>query len=162
MKKILKSLSRKSKKGGGKADPGPSGTDDLGIILTLYGPNLIGADKQDPKIALALSQLGAAVDKFEKHYGNYAKKNKLHMVQNLNEVQAALTKAKGEKDFKLSAQIFENEITHVLQVNAKKQELSQSKRTGKVCNFLVKLYPIAKLSLGLTESAAEVCIDRLE
>jgi hypothetical protein len=73
-----------------------------------------------------------------------------------------LNKTKEEKDFKRSAQIFGNEITSVLEVTAKKQKLSQSKWTGKLGVFLITLYPIAKISLGIAGAAAEVAANRLD
>jgi hypothetical protein len=120
---------------------------------------LIDIDDNNPRISAALSELTKSVDMFEKHYTNFAKKNRLYTVQ--AEVNGALSKAKEEKDFKQSAKIFGDEITTVLEVTAKKQKLAKSKWTGKLGAFLTTLYPIASLSLGLAGAAAEVRTDRL-
>jgi hypothetical protein len=118
-------------------------------------PFLMDAHDKDPRISAALRELTTSVSMFTKHYGDFAKKNRLYLVQ--TEVDAALNKVKDERDFKQSALIFGNEITSVLEVTAKKQKLSHAKWTGTLGSYLIALYPIAKLSLNIAGAAAQVC-----
>lgn len=117
-------------------------------------------DDKDPRVSVALQELTSSVNRFEQHYEYFAKRNRLHLVQ--LEVDAALSKAKEERDFRRSALVFGNEITSVLEATAKKQKLTHSKWTHKLGAFLITLYPIVKLSLGLAGAAAEVCANRLD
>ena len=116
--------------------------------------DLIDADDKDPAISAALRELTTSVTEFAKHYRDFARKNRLYLVQ--TEVDAALNKVKDERDFKQSAVIFGKEITSVLEVSAKKQKLSKTKWTGKLGSYVIALYPIAKLSLNLAGAAAQV------
>ena len=109
---------------------------------------------KDPGISAALRELSTSVSEFTKHYRDFARKNRLYLVQ--TEVDEALNKVKDERDFKQSAVIFGKEITSVLEVSAKKQKLSKTKWTGKLGSYVIALYPIAKLSLNLAGAAAQV------
>lgn len=113
----------------------------------------------DPRISASLRELETSVSKFEKHYRDFAKKKRLHLVQ--TEVDTALNKAKTVADFKGSAYIFGTEITSVLELT-KKQRASNSKWASKLGVFLTTLYPIAKLSLGLAVAAADVCTKTIQ
>jgi hypothetical protein len=106
-------------------------------------------------VSRALSELGAAVSEFKEHYRTFAEKNR-QFVPIQDEVQSAIQKAEIEPDIKLSAQIFEKEITAILGVTERKQEVSNKKWTGRLANFLSKLYPLASFSLRLTASVSEV------
>ena len=52
--------------------------------------------------------------------------------------------------------IFEKEITATITVIEKKKEYKNAARIGKLSNFVVKLYPVAKLSLESTSVIARV------
>jgi hypothetical protein len=68
----------------------------------------------------------------------------------------AVGKADSEKDMKQSAIIFGSEIRSILEVMEKKDRSQQTQFTGKVGNFLIKLYPVTRLALRLTSAIAEV------
>jgi hypothetical protein len=71
----------------------------------------------------------------------------------------ALENAGKENDIIQSAEIFATEISAIMGVRERKYGASQSKWTGKFVNFLIKLYPVAKLSLRLTSALADVSSD---
>jgi hypothetical protein len=96
------------------------------------------------------------VTEFKEHYELFAKRNQtLFRVE--DDVHAAIMKAAMNENIKRSAVLFGSEITTTINVLKRKQELSQSKWTGKLGNFLTKFYPVACLSLRLSSVIADVC-----
>ena len=99
--------------------------------------------------------LEMAVVEFQEHYERFATKNHLFMT-NRNDVLFAIQTADREHDVRISARIFGNEIVNVLRVAEETQQLSKAKWTGRLGNFLTKLYPLAMFSLRFTSVIAEV------
>jgi hypothetical protein len=108
-----------------------------------------------PQDSRSLSELKNAVADFKAHYELFAK-NHEGFVRIDDAIYPALEKATKNQDMKCSAQIFGEEITTVLKIRERKKELSNATWTGKLGKFLMSLYPVAKLSLGLTSVVAEV------
>jgi hypothetical protein len=110
-------------------------------------------------VSRALSELEAAVAEFEDHYSTFAEKNQQFLPtcdRIPDELRVAIGKAEGGSDMKLSARIFEEQIAGILQATKSKEEVSKNSWTGRLANFLSKLYPVAKLSLGITTSISGV------
>lgn len=101
------------------------------------------------------SELDQAIAEFKKNYQKFAERNKYLSIK--DGVEEALRSAGSEKDIKRSAQIFEVHIDAALQAAEGKQKANKAKWTGKVGGFLKNMYPVARISLQLTSSAAEVC-----
>jgi len=73
-----------------------------------------------------------------------------------SDVQRALDKAQFVNDLKQSAAIFGDEILNIMRAMEKKHQVSDAKWTGKLGNFLKKVYPVAKISLTIIGSMGSV------
>jgi hypothetical protein len=96
-----------------------------------------------------------AIAEFKENYEKFASKNALMLVDD-NGVQTAIQKADKISNIRDSATFFAKEISNVLQITEKKKKVSDAKWTGVVSNFLRKFYPLARLSLRLTTTIADV------
>lgn len=103
----------------------------------------------------AQKQLEMAITKFQEHYEQFATKNHLFMTKR-NDVVLAMQNADCGHDVRMSARIFGNEIAKVLRVAEETQQISKAKWTGRLAEFLTKLYPLASFSLQLTSAIAGV------
>lgn len=152
MKAFRKAFSRKSKSGSDPADLAASHGPSCG-----YRANLIDNEVDQPNISRALSELKSAIAKFKHNYEEFSEKNQRFIrIDRYHDVQKAMEKAGKEQDIRRSARIFETEISATLQVTRKKQDFSNSKWVGKLINFMTNVYPVARLSLGLTSAIAQV------
>ena len=136
------------------SEPIPHSSQEVVALST--DPIAVVEDGSDRAFSRSLSELTNAMNEFKENYSLFAQKNKQYCkVQ--GDIQQALDIAGKEKDIKRSAQIFSAEITSTMGAIEKKQELSKSQWTGKFANFVIKLYPVARLSLQLTSAIAGVC-----
>lgn len=120
---------------------------------------LIWVNDPGPSDPKTLSELDQVIAEFRKNYQQFAKKNRYLSIK--DGVEKAIEQAGSEKNVKLSAQIFETHIDATLKSVENKQNDAKAKWTGKVGGFMKKLYPVARISLQLTSSAAEVlCLRR--
>jgi len=117
--------------------------------------DFIEEELEPPNILRALSELKKATLMFQGHYTGFGKKNPLYL-QVDDDVCEAIEKAGRENNIKRSAELFGKEISSTIQVTDKKNDLSRAKWHGKLAIFMSKVYPVARLSLRLTSTAAEV------
>ena len=103
----------------------------------------------------ALSELESAVTEFQKQYLRFLEKNRKY-TRIEDAIDLAIQKAKSEKEIKRSAKIFGEEIARVTRIAGDKRVASEMTWRGRVGSFVTKLYPLARLSLRLTGSIAEV------
>jgi hypothetical protein len=103
----------------------------------------------------APSELESAVTEFKKQYLRFLEKNRKY-TQIEDNIDLALQKADSEKEIKRSAKIFGEEIARVTRITGDKRVASEMTWRGRVGSFVTKLYPLARLSLRLTSSIAEV------
>lgn len=115
----------------------------------------IQEEPEHPNILRALSELKNATLMFEGHYRGFGKKNQQYL-QIEDDVYEAIEKAGKEKDIKQSAKLFGKEISSIIQVVDKKKDLSRARWPGKLAIFMSKVYPVARLSLRLTSTVADV------
>ena len=73
-----------------------------------------------------------------------------------DEFSTVFRSAEASDDIKRSAQIFGGGIWAVLQTMEAKKNIGKSAWLTKLGTFLTKVYPVAMLSLNLTESVADV------
>jgi len=88
-------------------------------------------------------------------YHQFAKRNNLSML-NDTELSEALDIANAEHDLGAAACTFRNEIKKVLRIEKDKQLLSKGTWVRTLEEFLIKLYPLARLSLRVTGALAQV------
>jgi len=102
----------------------------------------------------ARENLRAAVEKLRISCAKFAEYNKDFLAG--NEFQSLVNRAQQETNVHRSAEIFRSEISEVIRIKSQGDEVSKKKVLPRVGHFLVKIFPVAKLSLGLTGSIAEV------
>jgi hypothetical protein len=110
---------------------------------------------EDTSASRALAELNTAISEFRDNYGKFAASNQKFLTVH-NDVQSALDKAQSETDIKRSAEIFGDSIFQMMRVTERKQQISDSKWTGKLINFLKKVYPVAQVSLTVIGSVGQV------
>lgn len=153
MKTIRKAFGRKSKQGSSSATEEAAAA--IPSASTQDANTLKDDEEEQSNESKALSELNSAVTKFKNHYGQFAQKNRQFLRVD-HDVHQAIEKAGKEQDIKRSAGIFGKEINATLQVTERKRDISNCKWTGKLSNFIIKLYPVARLSLRLTSAIADV------
>jgi hypothetical protein len=102
-----------------------------------------------------LGELNNAAEEFRLHYQQFAKKNS-DFVRTEEELNGAFEKAGKVQNINHSAVLFQVEVSAVLKLLERKRQLSASKWTGRLDNFLTKLYPLARLALGQMGAIAQV------
>lgn len=73
------------------------------------------------------------------------------------DILRAVESAEGGKDIRESASLFGISIAHVIELIKEREHLRDTKWTGKLGNFLAKLYPLVTTSLRLTSAIGGVC-----
>lgn len=112
--------------------------------------------KEKPtRIDLAASELTTVLAEFKCHYEDFASNNQ-QFVLLADEFNQVFQDADAQCDIKQAAQTLGTGIQNALQIIEKKQKLSGSKWTTKAGSFLTRLYPVARLSLGLAAAIGEV------
>jgi hypothetical protein len=104
----------------------------------------------------ARADLDTVVSEFVVNYSTFAKKNP-RLIEVGHSVDVAIAQANAEDDIRNPAQVFESKINATLEALKAKQLLDNS-WVGQLRKFLTRLYPIARLALGLTGTIAEVSI----
>jgi uncharacterized protein YchJ len=112
---------------------------------------LIGQSKKPT----ALSELDDAIKTFKWNYSQFAKKNQKYLLID-DELETAFPKQMTPSDVQSTADIFSATVWKTLQVSERKKSISDTKWTSEVAQFFTKLYPVARLSCGLTAAIAEV------
>jgi hypothetical protein len=98
----------------------------------------------------ALLELRNAVAEFRENYEMFVRRNQQFLDVN-SDIYGPLAKAEKEEDINRSAEIFRNEISITLSTIERKRNLSRAKWTGRLGEFLAKLYPVARFSLAIVE-----------
>jgi len=103
----------------------------------------------------ALTELNTAVLEFKERCELLAKRNQ-KMVRIDEAAQTAILEATKNADIQSAATFFGSQISAAIRARTMRQETPDSVWSNKLCKFLTKLYPVARLSLGLTSALAEV------
>lgn len=111
----------------------------------------------DPKSRThrSIQELTEAIDEFKKNYEAFSAKNRQFFLID-TELQAAFQSAQEQTDIRHAAKTFSDSIWEVLHAVEKKRKMNSGKWTTKLGNALSKLYPIARLSLGLVQAIGDV------
>lgn len=117
--------------------------------------DLLDDEQENPNIAKALSELKNATSTFEERYVGFVKKNQQYLKVD-DDVYKSIEKAGKDQDIRRSAALFGKEISSAVQVRNKKTDLSKARWLGKLSNFMSEVYPVARLSLRLTSTVADV------
>jgi len=103
------------------------------------------------------SELQDAIIKFQKTYEKFSKKNsEYHLVE--EDFDQAFEDTGKEPDIRQAAEVFRRKIQSVVQTLEKRKKSAETKWTSRLGGFLIKLYPVARLSLGLTAGIAKVTL----
>jgi hypothetical protein len=135
----------------GKAKTG----EKSGDVAATLADDLSDNAQENPSIVRALSELTNATATFQDRYMGFVKKNARYIRVD-DDVYKAIEKAGKEKDIKRSAKLFGEEIKSAVEMRERKKDLSQATWLGKLANFMSKVYPVARLSLRLTSTIADV------
>lgn len=103
----------------------------------------------------SLSELDDAIAEFKNNYELFMAVNSKFVLID-DDFRGAFQKAEAGGNVRQSAEIFRHTVWATVRTVENKQKYVQQKWIAKVGNFLTKLYPIAKLSLGLAGAIAEV------
>lgn len=103
----------------------------------------------------ALSELEDAIRTFKLNYSQYAKKNQKYILID-DQLEIAFPERMTPSDVQGTAEIFSDNIRKTLHVSERRKSLTETKWTSEVGQFFTKLYPVARLSCGLTAAVAEV------
>ena len=103
----------------------------------------------------SFSAFEEAIAKFKGNYEKFAAKNSMY-IHIIDDVQSAIQKAGSEINVKRAADIFEKQITATVEAKESKRKEADAKWMGKIGRFLKKIYPIARMSLQIVSSGAEV------
>jgi hypothetical protein len=112
-------------------------------------------EPNDSPLPGSLARLQEAVAELKGNYEQFVKYNQ-DFVLPADNFQTAFEDAERETDFRCAARTFKDGIRSVLTVIENKHKSKESKWTSIIGNFIVKLYPIAKLSLGFASAIGEV------
>jgi hypothetical protein len=104
-----------------------------------------------------MNELRNATTEFKVNYRRFVEKNEKFITIE-DQVNEVIQIAEAENDTRLSAHIFRKGINSTLSLSGRKRQMSKDKWITKVCEFVTKLYPIARLSLRLTSAIADVFI----
>jgi len=129
---------------------------DTGLPKDFMAKICVGNPATDEgNVSRALSELKRVVADFKQNYEQFIKTNP-HIVRLEEDLDGAIEKSGTAAGMTKSAQIFQSEISATLSAIEKKQKLAKGKWTGRLGDFLAKLYPVARLSLSLAGAIAEV------
>ena len=101
------------------------------------------------------SQLTDAIVRFKTTYTTFVQKNS-QFIQLDESLEGAFSAAQAECDIRQGAKKFSDGIWAVLETIQKKRELAEENWTTKLGNVLIKLYPVARLSLSLLGAIGDV------
>jgi hypothetical protein len=104
----------------------------------------------------ALRELRKVSERFRHNYERFLAKHDQFLTLN-NEIDSAIQVAEVGTEISYSAAIFKKHISNVLEVNNRKEEYSNTKWPSKVGRLLGALYPVVKITIGITTTVAEVC-----
>jgi hypothetical protein len=124
------------------------------LLVCYPSPRITVDSDDDGSRSLKLQRV---VAEFEVNYTSFASRNQF-LVSVEPEVHKALQTAAKQNNFKHSVDIFKREIAATLQAKREHQAVSQTKWRQRLTDFMVKLYPILRLSLGLTSAVADVTL----
>lgn len=96
-----------------------------------------------------------AIDQFKENYQLFAKKNSQFLSID-EDLQEAFQKAQGQDNIQRAAMAFSEGIWAALRTVEKKKKSAEGKWITKLGNVLTKLYPVARLSLGLAANIGDV------
>jgi hypothetical protein len=100
-------------------------------------------------------ELTIAASEFRQNYELFVSKHRQYITLH-DEIDLAARRADSETCASISAEIFSNRIVTVLETMQAKEETTGTRKwTRKLGAFLKKVYPIAKLCIGVTSSFAE-------
>jgi hypothetical protein len=102
-----------------------------------------------------LSELEDAIKMFKSNYSQFAKKNQKYILID-DELEIAFPEQITPSDIQSTVEIFSNNIRKTLHVSERRKSLTETRWTSDVGQFFTKLYPVARLSCGLTAAIAEV------
>lgn len=111
--------------------------------------------KIDPSRQKAISTLKLASEEFTINYEKYQKKHREFMNIS-NEIDSAILVSDTGMDISFSITVFKQQISNVVESTCRKQEISKAKWPGRVGAFLISLYPVVRIAIGLGTTAAEV------
>src|SRR5271154_544767 len=115
-----------------------------------------GRNTRSSTLSNARTDLDAAVTEFVVNYTAFARKNP-RLIEVGHSLDIAIAQANAEGDMRHSAQVFESKINATLE-GFKAKQLADNSWVNQVGKFLTRVYPIARLTLGLTSTIAEVSI----
>jgi septation ring formation regulator EzrA len=107
----------------------------------------------------SLTELADAIDKFKENYQLFANKNSQFLLID-EDLQEAFQKAQRQDNIQRAAVTFSEGIWAALRTVEKKKKSAEGKWTTKLGNVLTKLYPVARLSLGLAANIGDVVFPR--
>ena len=101
--------------------------------------------------------LNAAVEEFKGTYERFTIKygRDLAMIED-EDITSALQAANDQINIRDSARSFESQISIAMVAIKGKQKIHDARWTGRLSNFLAKLYPLAQTALQLTSGVADV------
>jgi len=103
----------------------------------------------------AISTLKLASEEFTSNYEKYQKKHREFMNIS-NEINSAILMSDTGRDISFSITVFKQQIANVVESTCRKQEISKAKWPNRVGTFLISLYPVVKIAVGLATAAGEV------
>jgi hypothetical protein len=113
------------------------------------------ASASDPACSDPACELTIAASEFKQNYELFASKHRQYIILQ-DEIDLAARRAESETSASISAEIFSKRIVTFLEALQAKEEPTQSlKWTRKLGTFLQKVYPIARLCIGVTSSFAQ-------
>ena len=102
-------------------------------------------------------ELDAAVEQFSGNYKRFVQANEKLIGQvDVVGLEKAVKCANAEKDVRTSARLFERKIIEVIESTRENRRLRNETFTGRMANFLAKLYPLTRTSLNLASAIAAV------
>src|SRR5579859_8152395 len=116
---------------------------------------VISRGQGDPSREKAISTLKLASEEFTTNYEKYQKKHREFMNIS-NEINSAILMSDTGRDISFSITVFKQQIANVVECTCRKQEISKAKWPNRVGTFLISLYPVVKIAVGLATTAAEV------
>jgi hypothetical protein len=108
-----------------------------------------------------LLELEEALNEFKKNYVQFAQKNRQYVLME-DELTNIFSSDATSGDIKDTAKIFEDNIWKTVRITERRKSLTETKWTARIGQFLTKLYPVARLSCGLTAAIAEVLSQQLD
>jgi hypothetical protein len=95
-----------------------------------------------------------AIQKLKTGCANFTEYNKDFLVA--NDFQSLINRAQQEPNIHLSAELFRSEISEVIRIKCEGDQVSKKKVLHRVGHFLAQLFPVARFSLSMTGTVAEV------